>query len=238
MTTFAASQRPANRVPAQRADHDAAARAAGPPAPAALPRGARPSAADALALQRLVGNRAAGRLLREATPPKKTVRVFPVSLGSSSRDPYVDIKRADAIWSQCGVKVTAMMGQCSTSNVLDKQDPKNVLNEYSDPASPTAEETEMLALRPGGSGDLHAYYVPKMSANSRGEAFWPAVSKTSAVVVSDTAASDSLAHEIGHVLLDDGSHNEVDADDLMATGGIRNVGVDKLSPTQCAKAVK
>jgi hypothetical protein len=168
---------------------------------------------------------------------KKTVNVYPISLGSSTRDPYVDIKRADAIWSQCGVKVNGLIGQCSTSRVLDTTDPKDVLNEFSDPASPTVEETAMLALRPGPASALHAYYVPRMSAGSRGEAFTPTVNKTSAVVISDSAASDSLAHEIGHVLLDSGSHNPTDPDDLMASGTIRNVGVDKLDATQCAKAV-
>ena len=173
-----------------------------------------------------------------AAPPaiKKTINVYPISLGSARRNPYPDIKRANDVWSQCGVKVNALIGQCSTSTVLDTQDPKDVLNEYSDPASPTTEETAMLALRPGPSSALHAYYVPRMSAGSRGEAFWPAVSTTSAVVISDSAASDSLAHEIGHVLLDDGGHNELDPDDLMAAGRIRNVGVDKLNATQCTKA--
>jgi hypothetical protein len=226
-----------------------------------MPRTGGPAvAARLLALQRTAGNRAVGSLLRckcgadgggagsavapasggssSAKPPtKKTVTIYPMTLGSSLRNPYRDIERADEIWSQCGVKIKSMIGQCSTSKVLDTLDPKDVLNEYSDPASPTSEETAMLALQPGGSSALHAYYVPKMSANSRGEAFWPAVSKTSAVVISDSAASDSLAHEIGHVLLDRGAHNEVDPDDLMAAGRIRNVGVDKLNATQCAKAV-
>ena len=234
-------------------------------APQSAPASAKPRtggpavAARLLALQRTAGNRAVCSLLRckcgadgsggsavapasggssSAKPPtKKTVTIYPMTLGSSLRNPYRDIERADEIWSQCGVKIKSMIGECSTSKVLDTLDPKDVLNEYSDPASPTSEETAMLALQRGGSSALHAYYVPKMSANSRGEAFWPAVSKTSAVVISDNAASDSLAHEIGHVLLDRGDHNEIDPDDLMAAGRIRNVGVDKLNATQCAKAV-
>jgi hypothetical protein len=93
----------------------------------------------------------------------------------------------------------------------------------------------MLGLRPGPAGALHAYYVPRMSAGSRGEAFTPTDNKTSAVVISDSAASDSLAHEIGHVLLDSGVHT-TDPDELMASGTIRNVGVDKITAAQCAKA--
>jgi hypothetical protein len=171
-----------------------------------------------------------------ATPaPKKTVTIYPITLGSSTRDPYADIKRADEIWAKCGVAVKGLIGQCSTSNVLDTEDPKDALNEFSDPKSPTKEELAMLGLRPGPPSALHAYYVPRMTAGSRGEAFTPTDNKISAVVISDSAASDSLAHEIGHVLLDSGVHTD-DPDELMASGGIRNVGVDKITPAQCTKA--
>jgi hypothetical protein len=211
-----------------------------------------------LALQRTIGNRAFSSLVSRSRPeavkdtgaaaivpdvitgagayvPKKTVTVFPVSVGASTRDPYPDIKRANEIWAQCGVQVKSEIGECIEGDDLDLQDPKGVLNEFSDPKSPTAEETALLAKRPGGKNVLHAYYVPKMSAGSRGEAFTPTDNGTSAVIISDSCASDSLAHEIGHVLLDDGSHDP-DADNLMASGSIRNVGVDHLTAAQCSKA--
>jgi hypothetical protein len=234
----------------------------GPVAAPAAPLGV----ARALALQRQAGNRAVGALLSRCaakgedcedcakddagagtapapagagatttTSPKKTVTIYPISLGSSTRDPYADIKRADAIWSKCGVAVKGLIGECSTSKVLDTEDPKDSLNEFSDPKSPTKEELAMLGLRPGPSSALHAYYVPRMTAGSRGEAFTPTDNKTSAVVISDSAASDSLAHEIGHVLLDSGVHT-TDPDELMASGRIRNVGVDKITTDQCTKA--
>jgi hypothetical protein len=121
------------------------------------------------------------------------------------------------------------------TDVLDRLPPTGVLNEYSSPASPTAEETEMLSHRPGGASAIHVYYVPSMSAGSRGEAFNSfSPGLPSAVVVSDSAASDTLAHELGHVILDDASHH-ADPDNLMATGAIRHVGVDKLDATQCGK---
>lgn len=189
------------------------------------------SASSVLALQRTIGNRAVRALMR-----KKTVNIFPVSLGSSTRDPYPDIERAKTIWSQCDVKVNAMIGECSTSKVLDTLDPKDVLNEFSDPASPTTEELAMLALKPGGSGPIHAYYVPRMTAGSLGEAFIPKVNKASAVAVADSALPIVFAHELGHVLLDDGSHHP-DPDNLMAAGNV-NTGVGNLTPTQCATAAK
>ena len=132
--------------------------------------------------------------------------------------------------------VKTELGVCSVSNLLDTQNPKDVLNEYSDATKPTAEELEMLRLRPGGSGALHAYYVPRMSANNRGEAFLKINTPDlpEAVVVSDAAAEvDTLAHEIGHILLGN-DHLDSEPDNVMA-GGTRNYGVDKVKPEQCAK---
>lgn len=164
----------------------------------------------------------------------RTIDVFPISLPGSTRDAATDIARASAIWAQCSLSVAMKGGESWNTDVMDLLDPKGVLNEYSNPSSPTIEETTMLAHHPGGSA-LHAYFVPSMSAGSRGESFWPSMTPSyTAVVISDAAASDSFAHELGHVLLDDGSHDS-DPDNLMASGSIRNVGVDKLTPAQCAK---
>jgi hypothetical protein len=46
-------------------------------------------------------------------------------------------------------------------------------------------------------------------------------------VISDSAASDSLAHELGDVRTNDISHHP-DPDNLMASG-------DNITPAQCAK---
>lgn len=70
-----------------------------------------------------------------------------------------------------------------------------------------------------------------MSDGSRGEAFIPSINRFSAVVISDECASDSLAH----VLLDH-AHHDGDADNLMVSGSIRNVGVDHLTEAHCRKA--
>jgi hypothetical protein len=168
--------------------------------------------------------------------PTKTKSVFAVSLPGSSRSPSADVARANTIWSQCGLGVTLAGTESWKTNLLDQQNPPGVLNEYSDPANPTLEELTMVPHQPGGSGVIHAFYVPAMSAGSRGEAFMPSITPTlpAAAVISDSAAVDSLAHELGHVWLNEAGHS-ADPDSLMASGSIRNVGVDKLDPTQCAK---
>jgi hypothetical protein len=164
----------------------------------------------------------------------KSVDVYPISLPGSSRDAATDIARANAIWAQCSLSVNMVGGETWQTDVMDLLNPKGVLNEYPNPKSPTVEETTMLAHHPSGSA-IPAYFVPSMSAGSRGESFGPSWTPSyTAVVISDSAASDSLAHELGHVLMDDISHHP-DPDNLMATGSIRNVGVDKITPAQCAK---
>src|SRR5688572_20798947 len=113
-------------------------------APATVPGHRGAGAADRiLALQRSAGNRAVSAMLARAdagtatAPPtaptiKKTVKIYAVSLGSSVRDPEVDIVRANTIWNQCGVKIESAGGESNMSDLLDLQDPKNVLNEYDD----------------------------------------------------------------------------------------------------------
>lgn len=167
---------------------------------------------------------------------KRTVNIFAISLPGSSRSALTDITRANTIWGQCQVAVSLAGGMSWVTDILDQDAPTGVLNEYSSPGSPTAEETAMLAYQPGGASAVHAYFVPGLSAGSRGEAFWPAAfpKLPGAVVISDSAAADTFAHELGHVLMDDGGHH-ADPDNLMASGSIRNVGVDKLDATDCAR---
>jgi hypothetical protein len=176
---------------------------------------------------------AAGGAAACATP--KTIDVFGINLPGANRTIFDDITKANAVWNSCCVKINVTGGQTWNTDVLDLQDPMDSLNEYSDPNSPTDEESKMLAHKPP-SGSIPIYNVPTMSAGSRGEAFLPGTggAAAGAVVVSDSAAVDTFAHELGHVLLSDLSHH-ADPDNLMATGDIRNVGVDKLEKAQCDK---
>ena len=88
-----------------------------------------------------------------------------------------------------------------------------------------------------------AYWVKGFSDGSRGEAFWPATQGgNGSVIVANNKAQDSFAHELGHVLLDDGGHVAGDANNLMASGGganardvSGNAGTDQLTEAQCDK---
>jgi hypothetical protein len=166
----------------------------------------------------------------------KSVDIYVVLLPGATRDGFADVASANTIWSQCSLKVNLAGGESWATSVMDTLPPTGVLNEYPAPTSPTSEELSLLDHHPGGKGMIHAYFVPALSAGSRGESFWASVTPNGvrAVIVSDSAASDTFAHELGHVLLNDGNHHS-DPDNLMAPGSSRNVGVDKLDATQCSK---
>lgn len=200
-------------------------------------RGAPRDARDESLQTKDAGSGAVVALAPAAAPAiKRTVSIYAVQLPGSTRAVDPDVSKANSVWNQCSVAITSAGGESWASDVLDRQTPNGVLNEYSDPKSPTTEETELLAYQPGGASVIHAYFVPSMSAGSRGEAFLPSITPSlpAALVISDSAASDTLAHELGHILLDAAGHS-TDPDNLMASGTIRNVGVDKLDATQCGK---
>jgi hypothetical protein len=224
-----------------------------PPAvsrPPARPRPA-PAHAELLWLQRRAGNRAVQRIMRGASglqrspgdpvapvAARKVVQMFIVKLASSNRNHMRDIARANEIWQQCGVRIAALGLKSVSDDVLQIMEPRDELNAASSSGQLSSEEIELLTLRPGGLGLLHVYYVPRMTDTLAGYALSPVVHQPPAVVISNHGGPDTLAHEIGHILLADGVHNDADPDNLMASGSKRRVGGDKLSPEECAKALR
>jgi hypothetical protein len=169
----------------------------------------------------------------ETSVPERTIDVYVVELPGATRDASADITRANTIWHQCSININMVGGESWATDVLDRDAPTGILNAPSGTVRPlTAEEIEMTAHKPGGLDVIHAYYVPGFSGPKVAQAFWPAQHGDQVVVIGNSARTDSFAHEIGHVLLDNGDH-ETDPDNLMASGSIRNVGVDKLECRQC-----
>jgi hypothetical protein len=185
------------------------------------------------------GATTAGNSVQRARLPcvsGKTIDVFGIELPGATRSLADDVKAANGILCQCGIEINNTGGQSWQTDLMDKENPKGALNEFSGPGNPTSEETEMLNYTPGGSA-IHVYYVPSLSNGSRGESFskksFPTV-KNNAVVISNSAAVDTFAHELTHVLTNEGAHS-ADPKNLMASGKARNVGVDELTQGQCDK---
>ena len=164
---------------------------------------------------------------------ERTVNVYGINLPGATGDITADVANANPILCQCGIELNVVGGESWQTDLMDRLAPHGVLNEYTSVGSPTAEEIELLAYQPGG-GTLHVYYAPSLSSGSFAEAFWtsgfPTVSN--GVVVSNAAPGIALAHEIGHVLLNDGSHFTGNNDNLMTTGG-SNSGAGELEEPQC-----
>jgi len=166
---------------------------------------------------------------------RKTVSLYAINLPGARRSLGDDLQNGNDVLCQCGIELAEAGGESWVTSVMDRTPPASVLNEYTVSGTPTTEESELLAHQPGGTGAIHVYYVPSLSNGSRGESFaasqFPAVTNHG-VVISDAAAIDTFAHELGHVLLDDAGHHG-NADNLMAAGGSRKLGVDELEQTQC-----
>ena len=164
---------------------------------------------------------------------KYTIPIYGVNLPGASGSISTDLTFANSVLCQCGIELVLQGGESWQTNLMDQQDPKGVLNEYDSVTNPTQEERALMAYRPGGSA-VHVYYVPQLSAGSRGETIGSADCSTcvDTVVVANSSEPDTFAHEFVHVLLpDDGHHSN--PDNLFASGKIRNVGVGDLEQGQC-----
>jgi hypothetical protein len=181
------------------------------------------------------GAAASDRVQRARLPctTRTMVDIYTVQLPGSTRSIATDVTNANAILCQCGIELNVVGGQSWATNALDLDAPTGILNAPSSTTRPlTREETTILSYKPGGPDVLHVYYVPDFTGPKVAESFWPTEHGDRATIVGDTARDDTFAHEIGHVLMDDGGHH-ANPDNLMATGGVRRVGVDELEQTQC-----
>ncbi len=165
----------------------------------------------------------------------KTVNVYGVNLPGATGDITADVANANPILCQCGITLNVVGSESWQTDLQDRLNPLGVLNEYPSPGNATAEEIEMLAYQPGGDA-LHIYYAPSLSSGNLAEAFWTSGFPTlsNGVVMSNAAPGWVLPHEIGHVLLDDGSHFTGNNDNLMTSGG-SNSGAGELVEEQCQR---
>jgi hypothetical protein len=180
----------------------------------------------------LAGNTKLVQRARLPCTSRKNLDVYAVSLPGATRNVSSDLPNANSILCQCGLALNLVGGESWQTDLLDRLPPKGVLNEYSAPGSPSAEEVELLSHQPGGKA-LHLYYVPSLSGGSEAESFWTSGFPTvnNGVAISNGARACAVAHEIGHVLLNDGSHHS-NKDNLMAPGST-NTCAGELEQSQC-----
>jgi hypothetical protein len=167
-----------------------------------------------------------------ATPTKKTVTVNTTFLHGGSTSLATHLTTANAVFKQADVEVKS-----GKSETLDETKSKAIvgddltLDEYSNPSSPTTEEQALLKVN-RTKNTITMYYVKAMSHGSLGEAFWPATGQPESFVYASTT-SRTWPHELGHVLLDDGSH-PADADNFMAQTAVAS-GKELMTADQIKK---
>ena len=154
-----------------------------------------------------ISNNVAARQVQRARLPcssRKIIDVYSVDLPGATRTITDDLPTANSILCQCGIELNVVGGQSWATNLLDQDPPAGVLNAPASTVRPlTAEETTLLAHKPGGPDVIHVYYVPSFTGPKLAESFWPAQHGEHAVVVSNGAIPVVFPHELGHVLMND-----------------------------------
>ena len=173
-------------------------------------------------------------------PVITTVNVDVVSLDGSTRNPVQELDRATTIFNQCCVHFNFVgggsEGAARTQALLGGD---NILHKTTACGSPTAEETSLFS---GASADfglssrIRALYVDSTTPSVPAYSFPPfcatgaASALTDMAIVTNTASVRGLAHEFGHILLNNGNHPN-DLLNLMSAPG--SPPGEQLTPTDC-----
>jgi Zn-dependent peptidase ImmA (M78 family) len=167
-----------------------------------------------------------------ATKKKVTVNVTNLkdaggSIGSALTYANTNVYNQAATEIQKGKEVT--LDETKSKAILGND---LIVDEYTDPASPTGEETNLLKENQS-AGAISAYFVKGFDKGSIGESFWASSgSGLIGFVVGSTRSDNTFSHELGHVLLDNGGHNVPDATYLMHATAPNPT---KLTPQQITK---
>jgi hypothetical protein len=166
---------------------------------------------------RVAGTVAAAPSAAVPTRAEKVVDIETVKLAGSTHNPATQVRVANAIYAQCNVRLnhvgehTATAAQTSTWIGADSK-----LNASSVCGSVTAEQT---ALHDGAtaafnlSARFRAFFAPDLTGiNASGYSFPPYCATgagsrfLNTLVVQNSGDTSTLAHEMGHILLNSGGH--------------------------------
>jgi outer membrane protein OmpA-like peptidoglycan-associated protein len=171
----------------------------------------------------------------------KTVTVDMVSLRGSNRNPPADLDFANNVFRPCCVQFAPGIGITASQKLSDAWLGGDTdIQKGNACGTASAEEIDTFsgATREFNlSSRIRAFYVSSASSRDRGYSYppfcatGPAAAVRNMAVVTNDAASRSLAHELGHILLNSRDH-PADTKNLMhptntATG-------EQLEPAQCA----
>lgn len=150
-----------------------------------------------------------------ATPATKTVSIDAVKLRGASRDPAADVTSANTIFRPANVQFS--LGKNETASTADSDTWLGGDTEISKGTCGGASKEELDTWNGATakfklSGKLRAFYVATVSSGDRAYSFppycatGPAAPVSGMANVSNSGASRTLAHEIGHILINSGDH--------------------------------
>ena len=179
----------------------------------------------------------------------KTINVDIVFLDGSTGNGLQQLDKASSIFNQCCVRfVVSGGGTESPKRTQALLGGDNVLEVNPRIGDRTAEEIAMFigatahfnlsgrirvfyvgSITPSSTpfGDIDAYSIPPFVAIGASAAL------ENMVVITNTASERSLAHELGHILLNEGNkaHTDMDPEYLMSPAG--PTPGERITPTQC-----
>ena len=156
-------------------------------------------------------------LISRAKIPKKTVTVNITNLHGATGSATSALTYANTkVYNQANTEIKkgkdVTLNEPKSKAILG---PDLTLDEYTDPTKPTGEEKKLFKENQT-AGAVTMYFVKASILKTLGEAQWPALA-TGLVgfVVNNIGTDNTFSHELGHVLLDSGSHAVPDATYLM-----------------------
>lgn len=178
--------------------------------------------------------------------PTKNVTVDMVKLKGSSRNPSTDLTKASTIFSTCGVSFTAGQNITATdadSNLWLGGDTDITVSSGCGSVSP--EEKSLFdgaKAKHGLASRMKFYFVDTLSGIAALGYSIPPYCATGAAgpyvdhgVIPNNALSDTVAHELGHILINSGTHtsidNPADTKNLMFSPRTDS----KIDATQCSR---
>jgi hypothetical protein len=178
----------------------------------------------------------AGIARTPAPPPptkkKVTVNVTNVSGSTATIGSAITYSNTN-VYNQANVEIEKGK-EITLTDAQSKADIGNdlIVQEYKSPDKPTPEEKALLKENQT-AGVITVYFVKGLSDGSLGESFWASSgSGLTGVIVGGTRSDNTFAHELGHVLLDDGGHTVPDSTYLMHATAVNPT---KLTPEQITK---
>jgi peptidoglycan hydrolase-like protein with peptidoglycan-binding domain len=174
----------------------------------------------------------------------KTVNIDIVSLDGSTRPPTADLEFANTVFNQCCVRFALAGGgsesPARTTTMLGGDTDLN--NTPFTCASATAEETALFTGATsdfGLSSKIRVFYVASLANGDRAYSIFPSCATagkglSGMAAVTNSGLSRSLAHELGHILLDTGAHPPAGTDTNNLMEPTNTATGEQLRAPQCA----